>query len=66
MRRRDFVAAMAAAAWPLAAGAQPLEYPNRTVRIVIGGIGSDKIFDVTLEKIGTNWFVTFLDPSRRH
>src|SRR5947208_6193743 len=55
MKRRDFLSFVAgAAAWPVAASAQQVDYPNRTVRIVIGfgaGGGTDAVARIVAQKL---------------
>ena len=59
MKRREFIAlaggaAASSMAWPLAAGAQSVEYPTRTVRIVIGfgaGGGTDTVARIVAQKL---------------
>jgi tripartite-type tricarboxylate transporter receptor subunit TctC len=60
MKRREFIAlaggaaAASSMAWPLAARAQPVEYPTRTVRIVIGfgaGGGTDTVARIVAQKL---------------
>ena len=55
MRRREFLRLVgSAAAWPVAARGQQIEYPNRTVRIVIGfgaGGGTDTVARIFAQKL---------------
>jgi tripartite-type tricarboxylate transporter receptor subunit TctC len=55
MKRREFLTlAGGAMAWPVAAGAQQNDYPNRTVRIVIGfgaGGGTDTVARIFAQKL---------------
>src|SRR4029077_17789157 len=64
MKRRDFLRFVAgAAAWPVAASAQQVDYPNRTVRIVIGfgaGGGTDTVARIVAQKLQENLGGTFL------
>ena len=55
MRRRELIGLLggAVAAWPLKATAQQIDYPNRTVRIVIGfgaGGGTDTVARIFAQK----------------
>ena len=64
MKRRDFLSFVAgAAAWPVAASAQQVDYPNRTVRIVIGfgaGGGTDTVARIVAQKLQEALGGTFL------
>ena len=56
MRRRELIGLLggAIAAWPLKATAQQIDYPNRTVRIVIGfgaGGGTDTVARIFAQKL---------------
>jgi tripartite-type tricarboxylate transporter receptor subunit TctC len=56
MRRRELIGLLggAVAAWPLKATAQQIDYPNRTVRIVIGfgaGGGTDTVARIFAQKL---------------
>ena len=64
MRRREFLAlAGSVAAWPVTARAQQVEYPTRTVRIVIGfgaGGGTDTVARIVAQKLQETLGGTFL------
>src|ERR1700756_2730796 len=64
MKRRDFLSFVAgAAAWPVAASAQQVDYPNRTVRIVIGfgaGGGTDNVARIVAQQLQETLGGTFL------
>jgi tripartite-type tricarboxylate transporter receptor subunit TctC len=55
MRRREFLTLVgSAAAWPVAAAGQQIDYPNRTIRIVIGfgaGGGTDTVARIFAQKL---------------
>jgi tripartite-type tricarboxylate transporter receptor subunit TctC len=64
MKRREFLTLVgASAAWPVVARAQHIDYPNRTVRIVIGfgaGGGTDTVARIVAQKLQENLGGTFL------
>lgn len=64
MRRRDLIALIGgAAAWPVVARGQQDDYPNRTVRIVIGfgaGGGTDTVARIVAQKLQDALGGTFL------
>ena len=64
MRRREFITMIGgAAAWPVAARGQPINYPSRTVRIVIGfgpGGGTDTVARIVAQKLQDTLGGTFL------
>jgi tripartite-type tricarboxylate transporter receptor subunit TctC len=68
MKRREFLAGVgAAAAWPAVARGQQTDYPNRTVRIVIGfgaGGGTDTVARIAAQKLQEMLGGTFLVENR--
>ncbi len=64
MKRREFLSlAGGAAAWPVAARGQQIDYPTRTVRIVIGfgaGGGTDTVARIVAQKLQETLGGTFL------
>lgn len=64
MRRRELITMIGgAAAWPVAARGQQVDYPNRTVRIVIGfgpGGGTDIVARIVAQKLQDALGGTFL------